>query len=359
MTLQELEEKGLLLFKAIAGSQAYGTNTPTSDEDIRFVYILPMEDILGVNYKEQVSESQNDVMGYEVKRFLELLEMNNPNTIEFLNMPDDCVLYKHPLFDYILEHKNKFITKKLRNSLAGYARQQIQKATGQDKKMNWDKQRVTRKTPLDFCYVNWANGSIPLKKYLERMNLTQERCGLTAVDHMKDMYYLYYDAVNTLGYKGIVQSEEKSNDISLSSIPKYEEHLRMVYYNKDGYSMHCKDYREYEEWLEKRNMQRWTESQVHGQMIDGKNMMHCIRLIRMAKESATGQGIIVRRPDAEFLKTIRKGEVNLSELLETCTQEVKEIDELFKTCDLPDSVDKELIHDILVYIRKSFYFASN
>jgi uncharacterized protein len=355
MNLKYIEDNGLLLFKAIAGSQAYGTNTPTSDTDIRYVFILPESYILGNKYRDQISEDANDIMGYEIKRFLELLEKNNPNVVEFLNFPEDCILYKHPLFDLILEQKEKFITKKLRDTLAGYARQQITKATGQDKKMNWDKQRVTRKTPLDFCYVNWVNGSMPLKKYLERMNMVQERCGLAAIDHMRDMYYLYYDSTNVLNYKGIVQSEEKSNDISLSSIPKHEQHIRMLHYNQNGYSMHCKDFREYEEWLEKRNMQRWTDTQVHGQMIDGKNMMHCVRLVRMAKEIASGQGIIVRRPDAEFLKSIRRGEISLTELLEQVSAEVREIDVVFRASDLPESVDSELVHTLLVQIRENFY----
>jgi uncharacterized protein len=356
MNLQQIEEKGLLLFKAIAGSQAYGTNTPTSDTDIRYVFILPEDNILGTKYRDQVSEDANDITGYEIKRFLELLEKNNPHVVEFLNFPEDCILYKHPLFDLILEQKDKFITKRLRDTLAGYARQQITKAKGQDKKMNWDKARVTRKTPLDFCYVPYEKGSIPLKKWLEKGNMVQERCGLTNIDHMRDMYHLYYDFSGTLNYKGVIQSEELSNDISLTSIPKFEWYSTIVYYNQDGYSMHCKDYREYEEWLEKRNMSRWTDTVTHGQMIDGKNMMHCVRLIRMAKEIAKGEGIIVRRPDAEYLKSIRRGEVDLIELLDEAAQEVKEIDYLFRASNLPEETDKELIHNLLVRIRREFYW---
>jgi hypothetical protein len=45
-----------------------------------------------------------------------------------------------------------------------------------------------------------------------------------------------------------------------------------------------------------------VEVQGHGQRIDGKNMMHCMRLIQMSKEIGRGEGIIVRRPDAAELQ---------------------------------------------------------
>jgi hypothetical protein len=56
----------------------------------------------------------------------------------------------------------------------------------------------------------------------------------------------------------------------------------------------------------KKNDSRYVEVQGHGQRIDGKNMMHCMRLIQMSKEIGRG-GIIVRRPDAAELLKIRRG----------------------------------------------------
>jgi predicted nucleotidyltransferase len=37
-------------FETIIGSQAYGTQTPESDIDKKFVYILPIDHILGMGY---------------------------------------------------------------------------------------------------------------------------------------------------------------------------------------------------------------------------------------------------------------------------------------------------------------------
>ena len=115
-----LKESNLILYEVISGSIAYGTNLPTSDEDRRYVYILPIDYILSGNIVEQVNDDTNDVVGYEIGRFLNLISSANPNLLELLNMPEDCIVYKNPIFDLILDNKSKFLTKKCKNSFAGY-----------------------------------------------------------------------------------------------------------------------------------------------------------------------------------------------------------------------------------------------
>ena len=151
------------------------------------------------------------------------------------------------------------------------------------------------------------------------------------------------------------ENAAESNQLRLSSIPKGETPICNVTYNKDGYTMHCKDYREYQEWLEKRNETRYVETQEHGQRIDGKNMMHCIRLIRMAQEIGRGEGINVRREDAQELLSIRRGEVDLENLIAMADQAIEEMDSIFDNSDLPKKVDSELVNALLIYIRKEFY----
>jgi len=369
------------------GSQAYGTAIPTSDIDYAGVYIQHLDNIWGYGYKEQINDDKNDTVFYEIKRFLDLVSTNNPTILELLNTPEDCILYKHPLMDEILQHKDKFITKKCSNSFAGYAIQQIKKAKGQDKKQNWEKDKVTRKDILDFVYVIRGEQTIPWKSWNQNRGYEEKFIGAVNVPNARDIYALYYDqnahncfAENLpeymkenvkrwrledgkplgFGYKGLVKTGEgsnvaESNQLRLSSIPKDEIPICNIIYNKDGYTMHCKDYNEYQEWLEKRNLQRWVDVETHGQKIDGKNMMHCRRLLEMAKEIAEGKGILVRRENAQELLSIRRGEIDLQSLIDRAESDIIEIDRLFKESDLPDSVDIEFVNNLLVSIRKQFY----
>jgi hypothetical protein len=375
------------LFIAIRGSQAYGTATPTSDIDYAGVYIQSMDDILGNRYKEQINDDKNDTVFYELRRFLELVATNNPTILELMNTPEDCIIYKHPLYDLILEHKNEFITKACSRSFGGYGIQQIKKAKGQDKKQNWEKDKVIRKDVLDFCYVIEGGKSIPWKDWNKTKGYDEKFIGAVNVPNARDVYALYFDdgayccfseklSENIrefhkqkrketglgmgFGYKGLIKVDEganaaESNQLRLSSIPKGESPIAHIIYNKDGYTMHCKDYLSYQEWLENRNEQRWIAVQSHGQKIDGKNMMHCRRLLEMSREIVEGKGIIVRRPNADELLSIRRGEIDLQSLIDRAEKDILEIDELFKQSTLPESVDRQMIHDLIVKIRKSFY----
>ena len=374
------------LYLVVRGSHAYGTNVPTSDTDYAGVFIQSEDDILGLNYKEQINDDSNDTVIYELRRFLGLLGSNNPTVLELLNTPEDCIIYKDPVFDLILENREKFITKICANSFGGYAKQQISKAKGQDKKQNWEKDKVTRKDILDFCYVIEGDKSIAWKVW-NNGRFEEKFIGVVNVPNARDIYAVYFDkdafcmfsesiSESTrknlievrkelgqpmgFGYKGLVKTGEginstESNALRLSSIPKEESPICVVTYNKDGYTQHCKDYLSYQEWLENRNEARWVDVKSHGQKIDGKNMMHCKRLMGMAREIAEGKGIIVRRPDAEYLISIRKGEVNLQTLIDDVESEIKEIDRLFSESNLPDSVDMEFIHNLIVKIRKQIY----
>ena len=375
------------LYLVVRGSHAYGTNIETSDTDYAGVFIQSEEDILGNKYVEQISDDKNDIIIYEIRRFLELLGSNNPTVLELLNTPEDCVIYKDPIFDLVLNDREKFISKVCAKSLGGYAKQQISKAKGQNKKQNWEKDKVTRKEVLDFVYVIEGEKSIPWKVWNEDKKYEEKFIGVVNVPNARDIYAVYYDFIARnmfsenipektriiliklqkesgqpmgFGYKGLVKNGEginsaESNQLRLSSIPKDEEPICVVTYNKDGYTQHCNDYKSYQTWLEQRNESRWVDVQSHGQKIDGKNMMHCMRLIQMSREIAEGKGIIVRRPNAKELISIRKGEVDLQTLIDKVEKEIVEIDKLFEESNLPDIVDNKLIHNLIVKIRKEIY----
>ena len=84
-------------------------------------------------------------------------------------------------------------------------------------------------------------------------------------------------------------------------------------------------------------------------------MMHCRRLMDMAREIAEGKGIVVRRPNAQELIDIRQGKVDLQTLIEHVESEIKEIDLLYKNSTLPDKVDMNLVEQIMIGIRKQIY----
>src|ERR1044071_8522804 len=101
LTIEEIKNKGLLIFEAVLGSRAYGLDTESSDTDIRGIFVLPKEMFYSLEYIPQASNEKNDIVYFELKRYVELLSKNNPNIMEMLNVPKQAVIYRHEIMSSI------------------------------------------------------------------------------------------------------------------------------------------------------------------------------------------------------------------------------------------------------------------
>ena len=157
-----------------------------------------------------------------------------------------------------------------------------------------------------------------------------------------------------LPYSGVMRTE-KANEVALSNIPKGEITVGMLYFNRDGYSVYCKRYKEYWEWVEKRNEARYNTTMSHGKNYDSKNMMHVFRLLLMAKEIATEGKINVHRKDREFLLSIKEGKYEYDELLSKAELLKSELPSLYEKSGLQELPDIESINRLLIEMRKGYY----
>lgn len=351
MTISDIKEKGLLLFECISGSKAYGLNTAQSDTDLRGVYYLPKAQFYGLEYIPQISNETSDEVYYELGRFVELLIRNNPNILELLASPEDCILYKHPIMNRL--PLDLFLSKLCKETFAGYALTQIKKARGYKKKIVNPVDPV-RKTVLDFCFILQGYQSIPLREWLTQNNYLQEHCGLTSIPHSKGLYALFYDTSNQHKYRGVI-STELANDVSLSSIPKGEKESAYLFFNLESYSSYCKEYREYREWIEKRNETRYQDNAEHGKGYDAKNMMHTIRLLQVAEEILREGKLHIKRLNREELLSIKTGQFQYDELLVMADLLMQLIETAYEKSSLPDMPDKEKIESVLVQMRVELY----
>lgn len=347
-----------ILFKALVGSHSYGTNIPGSDLDYKGIFIQSPEDVLINGYLPQLEVNKDEVY-FELGRFLELCESANPSVLELLYTPEDCIIYQHDLWKQILNVRQKFITKKCRYSFGGYAIAQIRKATGLSKKINWESEKKIRKRLMEFCYLHIKGKSVPFIKWLIENKIKQKHLALIKLENMRDCYSMYH--VPNLKVNGIVSSNE-SNDIVLSKLPKEitdNETPYLFYFNKDAYSIHCREYKEYSDWLKNRNVLRYTNLEEHGQLIDGKNLLHCVRLLEVALEIPVDKRINVRRPNADFLKNIRFGKYNLKSIISACESKIESLDSAFNDSDLPLFYDREEVKKLEIGIRQEFYNLKN
>jgi hypothetical protein len=152
---------------------------------------------------------------------------------------------------------------------------------------------------------------------------------------------------------------EEATDMRGSSVSKGEKPLCCMVYNESGFKDHCKKYKEYKEWEQNRNPKRY-ESNLD-KNYDSKNMMHCIRLIRMGKEIANGDGLILDRRaagDRDFLMAVRNHQFEYDELMEIVNKDKANLDEAIEKSTLPKKIDESFVNDLLIDIRKKAYHLS-
>lgn len=124
----DLKEQGKkLLFLGLGGSHAYGTNHAESDVDYRGVFLDSSVRFFGLNPpfnpKPYERSEPDDVVVHELGRFIKLALDNNPNILEILYTP--ATTFIDPLFEDILENRQKFLSQLCRRTYGGYATQQV------------------------------------------------------------------------------------------------------------------------------------------------------------------------------------------------------------------------------------------
>ena len=396
MTIKDIEEKGLIAYKYLAGSYSQNLYIEgVSDIDYHGVYFTDFTKLIGLgnDYEEEISDERHDETYHEFGKWMTLLSKGNPNALESLFVPEEMVVGEiHPAIQEVLKNRDKFLSKQVVKALSQYAYGQIGKAKGLGKKIvNPIEKRLDI---LDFCYTFKGQGSQPIKEFLKEHKLDQRYCGLVNIPNMKDVYGVYYDfaahwhfenvddskryndyvedgIIEYLDYRdclerikdkkffkysGIVYPEdiEKSNDVRLSSIPKGEVPICFMTYNKDAYAKHCRDYKEYQEWVEKRNPKRYSKAVEAG--YNQKNMCHCIRLLTMAKEISEGKGFnLWRTDDRDFLMGIKNGDYTYEYLIEYAEKLKEDVDKNLPNSTLPDEVDKDFVNDLTIYCRAKYY----
>ena len=414
-----IRNEGRLLYHVLRGSHAYNLATEKSDEDYSAVYLCNPKELLGLgfDYKDQLSDAKHDNTWFEVGCYLKLLLKSNPTVMEYLFVPERCIVGDiHPMFMPILANKKEFLSKQLFNPLFGYAKQQLNKCKGYNKMCNWEKDKVTRKTPFDFCYTFKDQGSTKMLNWLENRGLKQRYCGLANTPNMHDVYGVFYDFGNhflnekiefeqlydalvknegsdsiikltdfiidnfklrvrnkygitdldetivnlegwfyeqkPIGYKGIMGEDGESNEVRLSSIEKDVEPICHMSYNQTGYVKHCGDYKNYQTWLKERNPVRFESNLNHN--YDAKNVSHMVRLIHMGLELAQdGSTLNVERTwDRDFILKVKNHGFEFDEIMAYIEEKTVDFNKAIETSTLKEKIDVDFVNDLLIDIRK-------
>jgi len=335
-----------ILFQCITGSYAYGTFHQNSDQDVRGIFILPSPEYLSLDEPvASVSDERNDTVYYSLLRFLQLAATANPNIIELLFMPEDCVQVMTPYMEQLIAHRELFITKKAYETHIGYAQAQLKKARGQNK---WINRPQLNKQPSksNFCWILLQSDSNkpypcrPLPLYKTSINLND--CHVSSLEHTPNVYRLYHIGKQA---KGVF----KKDQIACQSITKDQEvhsFTGLLIFNKQAYESALRDFHNYWEWRKNRNEHRWIKQEKGFLDYDAKNMMHLFRLLSSGKNIFEHGMPKVRfsGEELQFLKDVLSGNYNYDALIKMAEIEINLIRELKEKSSLPDNSDSDKIN---------------
>lgn len=186
---------------------------------------------------------------------------------------------------------------------------------------------------------------------VDKYNLSDVN-NITDVDYTTDNIEHWYAMQKPIGYKGMVNESHTSTELRLSSVSKGETPICYISYSKDAFSQHCRIWKEYQDWVKKRNPVRY-QSNLH-KSYDAKNICECFRLMNSGIEIARGEGYKVDRTgiDASFLLDIRAHKFEYNELMDKLSEKKEIMEKAMAESTIPDEIDVDFVNSLLLDIRK-------
>jgi hypothetical protein len=167
------------IFKGITGSVAYGLDTEDSDVDRKGIFVFRTEEIFGLKTPDEtVTSSSPDFQGHEIGKFFRLALGCNPNLIELMFLPQNCVELEDSVFTFIRANRTKFLSEgAVRAAYGGYARQQLSRI---ERRMSVDGETASEtdkrvKKHARHCFRLFDQGAQLLRDGVMDVRVTKEK----------------------------------------------------------------------------------------------------------------------------------------------------------------------------------------
>jgi predicted nucleotidyltransferase len=298
-----------IMFECKNGSFAYGVNNKDSDVDY-LAYCIPPKDLVfhtdeipgfGTQkkrfnqYQEQVifNAEQYDITCYSIVQYFQLCMECNPNMVESLFYPQDCITFSTQLSELVRDNRKLFLHKGAYHRLKGYAYSQLSGALGVK-----DKQEVKA-----------------IREFEEAHNIPHNTT-----------YEQLLDEINERESLNVTVRNDLSND-DLN-------HYKNLFENGMNQSKRFYNWKCYNQ--------------------DNKYLYHICRLTNYARQILENGDLDVRQ-DREYWKAIRRGEVSVEEIQRKFEEEERNLQALYDSSKLQNKPDENKIKNLLLDCLEMHY----
>lgn len=333
------------------GSHAYGTNIETSDKDYRGIALGLPEHYVGYEVFTQDVKKDPDLTIFEVKKFIHLASQCNPNVLEILFVDKSDILDCSAAGETLLAYRDLFVTKRARHTFSGYAAAQLKRIRAH---YRWLK-NPPKKAPERSEFNLPERTLIPADQLAAAQANIRKQLDSWSLDFLDDLEPSTRLAITgkIADYLSEIQvSMDENAWIGAARMVGYNDNFILLLDRERKYETAKREWINYNTWLKERNPTRAALEAKFG--YDTKHGMHLVRLLRMAREILTTNKVIVKRPDAEELLSIRNGAWSYEKLVEWADKEDKALQEVSKLSSLPNSPDIKKIGNLLTHILGAY-----
>jgi hypothetical protein len=308
------------VYATITGSMAYGVNLDDSDQDVYGVAIPPKQVIFphtnGViagfgdqgevfeqwtehHIKDPSGRMEYDFTISSIVKYFQLCMQNNPNMIDTLFTPDNCVIHRTPISDLIRTNRRMFLHKGAWHKFKGYAFSQMARYTSAN-----ENQKVGRvvKYMLDH---EIANEDFYLRLMAESTRRTilsdggeYTSEGNTGMRHLSDKELVDFAGM----VKGLTERQIKTVEAGM----------------------------------------------------DTKSMYHIVRLMNEVEQILT-TGDLDLQQNREQMKSVRRGEWTVERMKEWFETKEISLEQVYLDSKLPHSPDEDAIRRLLLQCLEQAY----
>jgi hypothetical protein len=288
-----------LVVLALMGSHSHGTYFPpeepdaVDDVDLMGFVVPPLDYHLGVPRWEhwRFQEEELDVVLYSLDKAVRLLLKSNPNIVGLLWLRENEYVYRHPVFESMLEGREIFSSLAASESFAGYAADQLKRME------SFDLERMDEYETLTAQIRRHGGVEDVLKSDYNKLVFfaTEWDVDVEVLRRFRTLHHSHFS-----GYMGA---------------------KRKAMVRKYGY--------------------------------DVKNAAHLIRLLRMGIEFLeTGRLRVFRDEDGEELISIKRGEWSLAEVKAEAQRLFELVGPARDASSLPAQPDEEAANALLVRMHR-------